>query len=259
MRKICLAVLFVGFIITGASAQSDIAAQADDYLTSLLDNTIRFDTVTPSNKVVAFDPETAWKNWRTIENYTYGKDRGSLPMIADLNSLHPYFRDKIYDLIAACKAQGIELAVVESFRTHAKQSEYFGMGRKYTRSKGGKSKHQYGLAVDVVPIVDGVAQWDNMKLWRRVGLAGERLGLRWGGRWKAPFDPAHFEWTGGATTVQLSRGVQAFIPKSKLSSYPCLEEELARLEKYWEAWEVEQAVSARNGAKVQRSVAGSKP
>ena len=32
-----------------------------------------------------------------------------------------------------------------------------GMGRKYTNSAGGKSKHQYGLAVDVVPIVNGTA------------------------------------------------------------------------------------------------------
>ena len=58
-----------------------------------------------------------------------------------------------------------------------------GMGRKYTRSGGGKSKHQYGLAVDVVPIVNGEAQWDNLALWK-IGVVGERLGLRWGGRWR---------------------------------------------------------------------------
>ncbi|HYC87447.1 MAG TPA: hypothetical protein VEB86_19575, partial [Chryseosolibacter sp.] len=79
-----------------------------------------------------------WKEWKMVDNHTFGKDRGSIPMIADLRSLHPYFRDKIALLIRKCEAKGITLAVVESYRTHAKQSEYYSMGRKYTRSAGGK-------------------------------------------------------------------------------------------------------------------------
>jgi hypothetical protein len=125
------------------------------------------------------------------------------------------------------------------------------MGRKYTRSKGGKSKHQYGLAVDLVPIVDSVAVWDNTALWRQIGVTGEKLGLRWGGRWRAPYDPAHFEWTGGVSTYHLSNGALPYIPKSQSVQYPCIEEEVALLQKYWEAWEVEQAVSARNASPKQ--------
>lgn len=170
-------------------------------------------------------------------------------MIADLNSLHPYFRDRIAELVEVCKKQGIELAVVESYRTHAKQAEYFGMGRKYTRSKGGNSKHQYGLAVDVVPIIDGKAVWENHLLWKKIGVQGERLGLRWGGRWRAPYDPAHFEWSGGITTTQLAKGMLPSIPRSKASMYPCLEEEIKKLQEYWEAWETEQAVLASSSAK----------
>jgi len=202
MRRIYLAIAIFCGISTVVKAQSGISAD-NAYLNTLFDVTFPFDTatITASISETTFDVENAWKAWTTVENFTYGKDRGSLPMIADLNSLHPYFRDRVHELINACKAQGIELAVVESFRTHAKQSEYFGMGRKYTRSKGGKSKHQYGLAVDVVPVVDGVAQWDDIRLWRRIGVIGERMGLRWGGRWKAPYDPAHFEWTGGRVVI----------------------------------------------------------
>src|SRR6186713_1099265 len=95
-----------------------------------------------------------WKDWSFVENYAFGKDRGAMPMITDLNSLHPYFRDQVKLLIATCKAKGIHLVVVEAYRTHAKQNEYKTMGRKYTNSGAGRSKHQYGLAVDVVPIVD---------------------------------------------------------------------------------------------------------
>ncbi|MBP9927149.1 MAG: M15 family metallopeptidase [Cyclobacteriaceae bacterium] len=184
-----------------------------------------------------------WKNWKTVENYTFGKDRGNLTMIADLNALHPYFREKIITLINLCKAKGIELAVVESFRTHSKQNEYKYMGKRYTRTGGGGSKHQYGLAVDVVPVVDSVAQWDNAKLWRRVGAVGEQLGLRWGGRWKELYDPGHFEWSGGLSSYHLANGLFPKVPKSSL--YPCLEEELVELVENWKAWEAEQSIIAR--------------
>jgi hypothetical protein len=184
------------------------------------------------------------KNWRTVENYTYGKDRGAMPMIIELNALHPYFRDKIVQLINNCKAQGIQVAVVESYRTHAKQNEYKTMGKKYTRSGAGKSKHQYGLAVDLVPIVDSVAVWDNVALWKKVGVTGEKLGLRWGGRWKKPYDPGHFEWTGGITTVELAKGALPPIPKKDVN-YPCIEDDIKLLRSYWKEWEVSQSSFAR--------------
>jgi hypothetical protein len=245
-------------------AQPAITTGTDKYLSHLLDNTLRFDSSSINTSNESFndtvDTEVVWKSWETVENFAYGKDRGSLPMIADLESLHPYFRDKINTLITLCKAQGIELKVVETFRTHAKQAEYFGMGKKYTRSKGGKSKHQYGLAVDVVPVMDSIAIWDNAALWRKIGITGEKLGLRWGGRWRAPYDPAHFEWSGGITTTQLADGLQPTIPRSHAALYPCIEEEVKLLQKYWEAWEVEQSVTARSTtAKPSEGTAGQNP
>jgi hypothetical protein len=230
-------------------AWSQPAVSGEAFLDALLETSPLFDTTSlHSATTTPFDEKAAWKSWRTVENFTYGKDRGILPMVADLNSLHPYFRDRIINLINSCKAQGIELAIVESYRTRAKQAEYFGMGRKYTRSRGGKSKHQYGLAVDVVPIVDSIPVWDDVHLWRKIGIAGEKLGLRWGGRWRAPYDPAHFEWAGGVSTSQLAWGVLPVIPKGYSHTYPCIEEDVKRLQKYWEAWEVEQSVSARTSS-----------
>jgi len=193
--------------------------------------------------VVNFTEDNTWKQWTIVENYAFGKDRGNLPMIADLDALHPYFRDKVTKLIAVCKTRGIQLAVVESYRTHAKQNEYKAMGNKYTRTAGGRSKHQYGLAIDVVPVIDSVAQWDNARLWRKVGLIGEQLGLRWGGRWKSLYDPGHFEWTGGLSSYHLAAGHWPIIPKA--NNYPCLEEELAQLTEYWKFWEVEQSSITR--------------
>lgn len=198
-------------------------------------------------EALRFTPDTTsgWKHWTSVGNHTFGKNRGEMHMISDVNALHPYFRDKVLELIKICKAKGIELAFVETYRTHAKQNEYKGMGKKYTRSGGGKSKHQYGLAVDVVPIVNGEAQWHDKALWLKIGVVGEKLGLRWGGRWRHPFDPGHFEWTGGLNSVALSNGAKPYIHKQD-ELYPCLEEDLKLLRKYWKEWEVAQSTLARN-------------
>jgi hypothetical protein len=191
-----------------------------------------------------FDTLNGWKHWSIVENYAYGKDRGDLPMITDLNSLHPFFRDQVVKLIEKCKAKGIELAIVETYRTPAKQHEYKRMGKKYTNSGAGQSKHQYGLAVDLVPIVKGVAVWDNALLWRKIGVAGEKLGLRWGGRWRNPYDPGHFEWTGGLASYHLKAGKLPKLPVAG-ERYPCLEEDIEILRKYWKEWETSQSAMTR--------------
>ena len=223
----------------------------------LEDKSMRLDTTYWVNvsMLVHYDSLEAWKEWELAENFTFGKDRGDLQMITDLKALHPYFRDKIGQLIANCKKIGIEVSVVESFRTKSKQAEYFGMGKKYTRSSGGKSKHQYGLACDLVPIVNGTAQWDDKKLWKRIGMEGEKLGLRWGGRWRSIYDPAHFEWTGGLTSTHLSAGI---FPKPSVQHYPCIDEDLKQLRKFWEAWENEQAIISRSYHS-RRVASGQKP
>ncbi|HET9053538.1 MAG TPA: M15 family metallopeptidase [Cyclobacteriaceae bacterium] len=226
-----------------------VIEKPDEDCNLLFKNAARLDSLKAAEAAkFVIDTVNGWKDWALVENNTFGKNRGDLKMIADVNALHPYFRDKVLELVEKCKAKGIELAFVETYRTHAKQNEYKGMGKKYTRSGGGKSKHQYGLAVDVVPVVKGEAQWDNLALWRKIGVIGERLGLRWGGRWRHPFDPGHFEWTGGLNSVSLSAGYKPHIPKEK-ELYPCLEEDLMLLRKYWKEWETHQAAErapARN-------------
>jgi hypothetical protein len=184
------------------------------------------------------DPAEEWETWTTVENFAFGKNRGAMAMITDVDALHPYFREKVLTLIEVCKTKGIDLAIVETYRTRAKQNEYRSMGRIYTRSGGGKSKHQYGLAIDVVPVVDSVAVWHDAALWKKIGSAGERLGLRWGGRWRHPYDPGHFEWSGGITSTALESGSMPRVPGNQ---YPCIEEDLSVLRTYWTEWEEQQS------------------
>jgi hypothetical protein len=236
LRPILLALLLIATLIN-SQAQKPFSEEHQSLVNSLEKS------ISPVLETLPPDTIDAWQKWQTVENYTFGKDRGSLRMITDLNALHPYFRDQITELIKQCEAKGITLAVVETYRTPSKQNEYRSMGKKYTRSSGGYSKHQYGLAVDVVPIVDDKAEWHNTALWKKVGTVGERLGLRWGGRWRNPYDPGHFEWTGGLNSYQLAQGMAPRIPSKDF--YPCLDDDLKNLTTYWKAWETEQSSVSR--------------
>jgi len=252
--KAILSIVFL-FLTTSVLAQLndlfapfDCREHAELFFVEEVDETITIDSsllvAETIETIVPIDTINGWKEWTYVENYTFGKNRGDMPMITELDALHPYFRDKIKELIYTCRAKGIELAVVETYRTHAKQHEYKTMGKKYTSSGAGRSKHQYGLAVDVVPIVDSVAVWDNVVLWRKIGVAGEKLGLRWGGRWRRPYDPGHFEWTGGLASTHLSAGFLPAVPKADLT-YPCIAEDMKLLKKYWKEWETSQSALTR--------------
>lgn len=244
LRKTKVLVLFVllSFTVNAQLRKASLSSMpySDDQRLLISDFIAGFEPPAITKPVTK--PIEAWKTWITVENYAYGKDRGSLPMIADLDALHPYFQEKITQLISICKKRGIKLAIVESYRTSAKQNEYKALGKKYTKASGGHSKHQYGLAIDLVPVIDSVAQWDNARLWKKVGVLGEQLGLRWGGRWRTLYDPGHFEWAGGLSSYHLANGLFPKVPKSK--SNPCLEEDLNELVENWKAWEIEQSTLA---------------
>jgi hypothetical protein len=236
MARLLVAAIFLGAITHSSGQVIPVLPHSEEHASNVSEILQSFEPP-EVEEILTEAPEEEPQKWSTVENFAFGKDRGSMPMINDLSALHPYFREKVQALIEACSAKGIQLAVVETYRTRAKQNEYRSMGRIYTRSTGGHSKHQYGLAVDVVPIVDSVAQWHDPVLWKKIGNAGERLGLRWGGRWRRPYDPGHFEWSGGVTTALLEKGVMPLVAPQQ---YPCLDEDLEVLRAHWNEWESEQ-------------------
>lgn len=113
-------------------------------------------------------------------------------VVNDLSILHPAFRNKVVKMLYECKKQGIELKVVETYRTPERQNLL--KSRGYSMLNGGRSKHQHKIAVDVVPIVDGIMVWDDYKLWKKIGKIGKKQGLIWGGDWKRFRDYPHFEY-----------------------------------------------------------------
>lgn len=100
---------------------------------------------------------------------------------------------------------GIEVLIYMTFRSKDEQDALYAKGRTkpgaiVTYRKGGQSVHNCTLkgkpaskAFDCVPLVNGVPDWDNAKIYGQLGKIGESVGLEWGGRWKKLVDKPHFQ------------------------------------------------------------------
>ncbi len=114
-----------------------------------------------------------------------------------LEDMHSLIADKAQQLIEAAQAEGIEILVTNTLRSFEEQAELFAIGRtkpreKVTNAKSGEPWHNFGLAFDVVPLVNGKAVWDS-PFWNRIGELGKQVGLVWGGDFQSFKDKPHFE------------------------------------------------------------------
>lgn len=113
------------------------------------------------------------------------------PTPAAIRSLSPAAAERAVVLISALREVGVPAIILASGarRTGEQQAALVALGR----SNAPDSAHLRGDAFDLdVAGVDREAI--PAAFWRIVGPWAERnLGLRWGGRWRNPYDPGHFE------------------------------------------------------------------
>lgn len=126
-----------------------------------------------------------------------------------LDTLHP---DAI-PIFQACldlwHNHGFNVQITSGSRTFAEQDKLYAQGRsvhgaKVTNATGGQSAHNYGVAIDVVVLVDGVCDWNfdtYHKLW---SLVQEHLPtiisnneFFWAGLWTSFREAVHFDLSGG--------------------------------------------------------------
>jgi peptidoglycan L-alanyl-D-glutamate endopeptidase CwlK len=107
--------------------------------------------------------------------------------------LTPEFERKAFQFLVIAKADGYNLKITSGRRTQAEQNALYEQGRTtqgaivtWTRN----SKHISGLAFDVAFV--GATPYPNNFDWEILGKIGERIGLKWGGRFSTP-DRPHFE------------------------------------------------------------------
>jgi hypothetical protein len=128
-------------------------------------------------------------------------------------TLHPKIREKAKQLIDKAKNEGIDLLITSGYRTYAEQDELYKQGRTkkgaiVTNAKGGQSNHNFGLAFDVVPVVNGKLDWKS-KEWNKIGKIGKSLGFKWGGNWTSIKDYPHFEMMFGNTLSMLRNKIKS--------------------------------------------------
>jgi peptidoglycan L-alanyl-D-glutamate endopeptidase CwlK len=121
-------------------------------------------------------------------------------MSRSLDDLRPEIRPMVDKFLAAVQAAGIDLLVTCTLRSFAEQTALYAQGRTapgyiVTKAKAGESAHNFGLAVDVVPIVNGKPEWvGSDPIWEQVGEMGEQAGLEWYGAVGQPFpELPHFQ------------------------------------------------------------------
>ncbi len=129
---------------------------------------------------------------------------------ANLAKINPQVANRIRLMAADLRAQGITIRATSSYRSFAEQNALYAQGRTkpgpiVTNARGGQSLHNYGLAVDVVPLgANGQPNWNvPNSTWQKIGAAGKKQGLEWGGDWKSFVDRPHFQLTAGRSTSSL--------------------------------------------------------
>jgi hypothetical protein len=126
------------------------------------------------------------------------KDKISIERV---KHLHPKVIEDFKNFITdAEQALGITIRVSQGLRTFQEQQDLYDMGRTkagkvVTKAKPGSSYHQYGLAVDLVEMVNGGLDW-NFDMGKLVPYA-DKYGISWGGNWQSFKDYPHFEKTFG--------------------------------------------------------------
>jgi hypothetical protein len=116
-----------------------------------------------------------------------------------LEKLHPALAAAVRAAAADLAARGITIEVVQGLRSFEEQDALFAKGRTQpgpivTQARGGESNHNYGLAADLCPFVDGKPDWNApIAVWAAIGDAASRHGLEWGGQWKKFLDKPHVQ------------------------------------------------------------------
>lgn len=139
--------------------------------------------------------------------------------------LHPKLREEakaIYKEICEALTGKAICRFTHTLRTFTEQDALYAIGRtkkgsRVTNARGGQSYHNYGLAVDIVLLVDKdgngtheTAVWDtkgdydNDRIadWQEIVAIFKRYGWTWGGDWRFK-DYPHFQKTFGKSIVEL--------------------------------------------------------
>jgi peptidoglycan L-alanyl-D-glutamate endopeptidase CwlK len=137
-----------------------------------------------------------------------------------IKGLNPQVRPYARELVRKAALSGIQIKIIGGFRTYKEQkilycqgrneaycNGYYKSGNIVTNAKAGQSFHNWRVAFDFCPIVNGKCQWNDKGLFATCGAIAESVGLEWAGRWTGKFkETAHCQYTGGLSLLDFQKG-----------------------------------------------------
>lgn len=127
-----------------------------------------------------------------------------------LSKVHPHVARLASLFIERCAGVGVDIKITHGLRTFAEQADLYAKGRLtagkiVTNAGAGYSYHNYGLAIDFVPInKKGQAVWSSVdERWDiAIGIA-EEAGFQSGSKFTTLKDLPHLQYTLGYKVAEL--------------------------------------------------------
>jgi peptidoglycan LD-endopeptidase CwlK len=131
--------------------------------------------------------------------------------------VHPILRERLALLALILDQRGMKALITDGLRTFKEQDDIFKIGRRgirgesiVTKARGGQSNHNYGLAVDMYPVLPDASGREKVftdipknasvefkrafdRIQRTLGEESEGLGLFWGARFSGIADTPHVQ------------------------------------------------------------------
>lgn len=159
------------------------------------------------------DPRTR----QQLFNPNPADDFSKLPTSKELSALNPQVASMAQKFLNLCAAYKLDVTILVTFRSWDDQDVLYAQGRTtpgliVTDAEGGDSYHNWGLAFDCAPVVNGTVDWSDLAKFTQMGNIGQQVGLEWGGNWTTfkiqLLDMPHFQYTYGLSTEQLLDGAR---------------------------------------------------
>lgn len=100
-----------------------------------------------------------------------------------LVDLREPFRSKAGNWLGECAQAGLEILVTCTLRSDAEQDALYAQGRTkpgkiITNARAGQSAHNYGLALDFVPMINGKPEWTGKHpAWKQAIAIAQKCGI----------------------------------------------------------------------------------
>ena len=128
-----------------------------------------------------------------------------------LTDLHPSIQADARALVAAWKTAGLTILVTCTLRSLEEQARLYAQGRTapgpvVTKARPGRSWHNFGLALDLVPLREGKAVWRSTDpLWSAALDVARGQGWTCGADWPAFPDLPHVQRVPRGLTLATAR------------------------------------------------------